>query len=401
MLPSHLVPESFQQYPPKAKDLASSHVAVLRMLPLAFVPLLLRELIIYDWKFPTERKEIDRQFAFLTSILPADLMKAMAPFAQLQLTPALEKIDWINSPTIFSEKLTAHLWATHQINRFRSAATEYMTKASAMLPEDPLPMRRLGIVVIGQGVEESKYRLFRKLRPHGSHFVRINHSDGLGLLIKTVAKRVAEHQSPYSHWYIDGGAPVAKPPGVIRVSYDELSQARAILQARMMKSYQASVFDPEAFRTSLALTKVEDIGLNVGNDEVINRFALSLLTQGSGTQIYATTFVQWAAREALRRAQPLTMLTRFTPRQREKPMNELLAEAHRRPELDPHGSLIDADMGAYYTWLNQQRLPGSDKSSFLVWFENHSEAIAIGGSFDRNKSFNTPITLQDIVERLI
>ena len=28
-------------------------------------------------------------------------------------------------------------------------------------------------------------------------------------------------------------------------------------------------------------------------------------------------------------------------------------------ELDLAGSLVDADMGAYYNWLNQQRLPGA------------------------------------------
>ena len=113
-------------------------------------------------------------------------------------------------------------------------------------------------------------------------------------------------------------------------------------------------------------------------DAVLSRFQLSLLTEGSGTQVFSTTFVQWAAREALRRAQPLTLLLRFAPRQRASPMNELLAEAQRKPELDPPGSLIDADMGAYYTWLNQQRLAGAEKSSFLVWFENHNEALAIG-----------------------
>lgn len=401
MVPSQLVPDSFREYPPKARDLVSSQIAVLRMLPLAFVPLLLREVILYDWKFPAERKEIDRQFAYLTSLSPVSLSKEMEPFARLQLKPNLEKTDWINSPTIFSEQLTAYLWATHQINQFRLAATEYMTKASALLPEDPLSMRRLGIVVIGQGVGENKYRLFRKLRPHGSYFTQVDYSGGLELLIRAVAKRAADAHAPYGHWYIDGGASVARPDGVVRVSYVELSQARAILQDRMMKTYQAAVFDPEAFRTALALTRVEDVGLNDGNDGVMSRFALSLLTQGSGTQVYATTFVQWAAREALRRAQPLTLLTRFASRQREKPMNELLAEAQRRPELDPNGSLIDADMGAYYTWLNQQRLSGSDESSFLVWFENHPEAIAIGHSFDRNKSFTNPIKLQDIVDKLV
>jgi len=56
---------------------------------------------------------------------------------------------------------------------------------------------------------------------------------------------------------------------------------------------------------------------NTGGDAVLNRFQLSVLTEGSGTQIYSTTFVQWAARELLRRAQPLTLLARFAPRLRE------------------------------------------------------------------------------------
>ena len=35
-------------------------------------------------------------------------------------------------------------------------------------------------------------------------------------------------------------------------------------------------------------------------------------------------------------------------------------------------------MGSYYTYLNQQRLTGAEKSSFLVWFEGQNEALAIG-----------------------
>ena len=54
-----------------------------------------------------------------------------------------------------------------------------------------------------------------------------------------------------------------------------------------------------------------------------------------------------------------------------------------RPEFDPIGSLVDADLGAYYNWLNQQRLPGAEQSSFLVWFEGHNQALAIGPSMPR------------------
>ncbi len=107
-----------------------------------------------------------------------------------------------------------------------------------------------------------------------------------------------------------------------------------------------------------------------------------------------------AAREALRRAQPLTLMARFTPRQRENQMNELLAEHQRKPELDARGSLIDADMGAYYTWLNQQRLPGEEKSAFLAWFEDHEEAVAVGPAFERGKRWDSPIELADLIGRI-
>jgi hypothetical protein len=397
VLPDQLVPESFGGYPAEAKRLAAKHIALLRRLPLGFVPLLLRELIVYDWKFPAERRDIERQFAYLTDLSPEQLAKAMAAFRELRLTEALGKTDWVNSPAIFSEQLTAHLWTTHQIDAFRSAAVDYVGKSSAASPEDPLPAHRLGIAVIGQGVRNSEYRLFRKLRPKGVYFTQVKHSSGLNTLASVVAQRAAAHPLPYGHWYIDGGAGAAPvPSSVARVSYAALSPVRAGLQRLMQKFYEASVFDPEAFRTRLAQTRPEEIGMNSGGDAVLNRFQLSLLTEGSGTQVFATTFVQWAARETLRRAQPLTLLARFTPRQRENPMNELLSEAQRRPELDPQGSLVDADMGAYYTWLNQQRLSGAGQAAFLAWFEDHEEAVAIGPAFEPNKRSDAPIELRDI-----
>lgn len=62
----------------------------------------------------------------------------------------------------------------------------------------------------------------------------------------------------------------------------------------------------------------------------------------------------------------MTLLVRFAPRQRQKPMNELLTQISAAPEVDLIGSLIDGDMAAYYNWVNQQRLPGADQRSF--WF---------------------------------
>jgi hypothetical protein len=81
-------------------------------------------------------------------------------------------------------------------------------------------------------------------------------------------------------------------------------------------------------------------------------------------------------------------------------MNEMLGAAVESAELDPIGSLVDADMGAYYNWLNQQRLPGADESAFLVWFEGHPQALAIGPTTPRGTTSNSAITLEQILASL-
>jgi hypothetical protein len=66
--------------------------------------------------------------------------------------------------------------------------------------------------------------------------------------------------------------------------------------------------------------------------------------------------------------------------------------------FDPEGSLIDADMGAYYTWLNQQRLAGADRSAFLVWFEGHRHAVAIGPSLPAGTESADSVDLKQVLD---
>lgn len=403
LLPNQLSAENFSAYPDQAKRRALAQLPLLRRLPLSFLPLLLRELIVFDYKFPAERRDLDRQFAYLSALSPAAFTRAMAPFAQLRLSPELERTDWAGAPAAFSEQLTAHLWATHQIDLFRAAAVAYVNQVSAAIPDPPLPTHRLGIVVLAEGSLPDNYPLFRKLSPHGALFTSVQHENGMQILLAAVTQRAEAHPAPYGHWCIDGGsaALTVHPPtaqSIAQVSYGALSPVRTALQNRMRKTYESGAFDPEAFRSMLARTHPEDLGLDTQRDPVLSRFQLSVLTEGSGTQVFATTFVQWTAREALRRAQPLTLFARFAPRQREKPMNELLAESQRAPELDPQGSLIDADLGAYYTWLNQQRLSGASDARFLVWYEN--QALLIGSSFKPGSRTDTAVRLGDLVSRI-
>lgn len=401
MLPSDLKPEQFNGYPPEAKHLVTGYVGALQGLPLSFVPSLLREVIDYDYKFPPERKAIEKELENLNSLSPDQVKEWFQGFFQIKQSAKLERVDWVNSPALFVEELSAHLWATHQLDAFRQAAMDYARRLQAVAPPEPPLAPRLGIAVIGQGAASHDEPLFRKLRAHGGYFSRVNPENGLATLLDAVAARAKAHPAPYSHWYIDGGQAADHDPALTCVSYGALEPARAALLRKMKGEIEKPGMGPEELRTLLAQMRPQDLGMGKPGtgkgDEVLDRFQVKLLTEGSGTQIFSTTFAQWAARETLRRAQPLTILVRFAPRQRQKPMNELLSGVRSNAELDPAGSLVDADMGSYYTYLNQQRLTGADKSSFLVWFEGHNESLAIGPAMPRGTESSSPTDLKQLL----
>lgn len=401
-MPGDLQPGQFQAYPPEARQLAVTNITLLRQLPPVFAPLLLKEIIVYDWKFPAERQELDRQLAYLRSLAPEDFERLLEGFSRIRISPELQNRDWVDQPGRFGEDLAAYLWATHQIDAFRAASETYVQKLDAARPKESLPIPRLGIVVVGQGVHETRYPLFRKMRKQGVYFSQVKPDDGVRVLLDAVAARARAHPVPYAHWYIDGGAPESASQEVAAVSYGGLEAVRAALLAKMQHAIQTGIGGPEALRTMLAELRPEDLGMSAAASEaVLNRFQISVLTEGSGTQIFSTTFVQWTAREAWRRAQPLTLFARYAPRQRQRPMNELIADhGDQRPVTDPEGSLIDADMGAYYTWLNQQRLADAERSSFLVWFEGHQQALAVSPALPKGTESASAIDLKGLLGQI-
>ncbi len=402
MQPAQLSAQSFAAYPPQARALAIQNLSLIQQLPLVFAALVLREMGAYDSRFPAERRTIDDQFLFLHSLATPDREQLLHGFSTLSLPPDLASLDWINSPQPFIDGLTAHLWATHQHDAFRAAAEQYGEAWHKAKPE-PLPaMPRLGIVVLGKDVRAADWPLFRKLRPYGVYFPQVDPANCWQTIRETVAARVAKNDAAFQHWYIDGDMtePIANA-NLATVGYGDLKPVRAAILHRMQTVIGSGKGGPEALRTLMAETTPADLGLPAGDtDDVLSRFKINVLAEGSGTQIFSTTFVQWTAREALRRAQPCTLLLRYAPRQRQLPMNELLSGASNHNEPDPEGSLIDADMGAFYTWINQQRLTGADRSSFLVWSEEHNQAVAIGPTLPKATTAANSITMKQLLAQV-
>jgi hypothetical protein len=396
MLPRDLTAAQFAGYPPEAKKLVVANLDTLRQLPLSFLPSLLREIVDYDYKFPAERTQVIGELTVLGRLTPAQIAEWFEAFSQITVSARLEQFDWAARPALFVDQQSAYLWSTHQLDAFRKAAIEYGDRIRDAIPPETAPVNRLGIAIIGQGVASTDEVLFRNLRKHGTYFAQVKADNGVQTLLSAVASRAAAHPIPYGHWYVEGGEPLDHSSSLTFVSYQGLAPVRAALLRNMQAEIARPGMGPEELRTHLTQLMPADLGMDSSADLVLSYFQLKVLTEGSGTQIFSTTFAQWTAREALRRAQPFTMLVRFGPRQRQRPMNDLLSN-NIAPELDPAGSLIDADMGAWYNWINQQRLSGSERSAFLVWFEGHCEALAISPSMARGTQSNSPVTLADLL----
>jgi hypothetical protein len=404
--PRDLRLESFNHYPVEARTFAVTNVAILSRIPLSLLPLLLRQVIALDWLFPIEKEQITQQFRWLHQMDAATFDTLMAPFAKFSLPQELLRIDWVNHPQSFSEGLSAYLWSQHRIDEYHEAVREYegnmQDAASPALPAAP----RWTFVTIGRGTQTTERSLFQRLMPYGTLFTQVDPSGALDTLFAELHSRVQEYPIKHSHWYVDGGPPLPQPAGIGAlnvVSYQRLVPAArrefGLLNDFKAKPDRDKPAGVEAASSYVEALGPEDLGLTgTTADAPLRHFESSLLTQGAGCQIFSTTFVQWAARECLHRAQPLTLLARFAPRQMNAPLEELLTRDPLRQAEDKEGSLIDADMGAYYTWINQSRLPGADQSRFLAWFEDHNLACAISPTLPRGNASTQSVTMQQLLK---
>lgn len=401
LTPQSLSERSFLDYPPQAREMSTRSLPLLRTIPLPLLPLLLREMMAFDYRFPRERERIVSQLSQLQAMDTSRRERLLSAFQGLELPPSLAAMNWVSDPGQYLDALTAVLWSSGQMPQFRAAAKSFieaLPDAQDTSPRHP----RQAIIVLDKSLQGPP--ALRKLRSQGVT-VRIADRDGWTALLQHLRDRANAHPAEYAHWYIDGAAPRFDLPqspiaqqGATIVSYDALAPVRDHLLSRARDAMSAERSGPEQLRTLLMQTTPEQMGMS-HSDSVLTHFQLSLLTEGSGTQIFSTTFVQWAARECLRRAEPSTLLLRFTPRQAQQGMNEMLSGAPQAG-LDPAGSLIDAEQGALYTWINLRRLPAAEKASCLVWHEASGQAVVVGPGIAAGTHIDTVHTMQQALQLL-
>lgn len=393
MTPDALQPASFSQYPAQAQAFATQHLPLLRQLPLSVCPSFLAQISALDTRFPAERSALQQQCAALEAMESGARERLLAPLRSITLPPELASTDWINAPAQFVERLSAALWASGQINQFHDASRSLF--AALPVPGDDASDRLL-LVVLGRGANASRASLMRRLAKQGLRLEALRGDTAAQGMMQAVMQRQQQHPEAYAHWYVDGGDPWTLPApagGVIHASYPQLSPLRLRVLNRMQAILQKGEAGAEGMRSTLAATSPDAVdGQRVSADPVLERFYTELFTESSGPQIFSTSFVQWTGRELARRVQPRTLLLRYAPRQHHRGFNEMVSSPETSA-MDPEGSLVDAEMGAFYNWIEMNRISAPGRLTTLAWAEGSSRAVLIGPKTKPNTVSQQPITV--------
>ena len=393
MRPDELRAQSFSQYPQAARDFAIQHLSLLKRLPLLICPSFLEQIEQWESRFPAEQTSLRRQCDFLSRMEPEKFAALVAPFEHITASAQLQAGDWVRAPASFISELSAYLWASGQIDQFRAASTAFF----AAIPETEVHPHRLTIVVLGRDATMPPDGLFRKLKRLGVELTALDDRDMPEQIFQVFRRHADKAREPYANWYVDGGDAwtneFGSSPQTIRLTYPNLSPLRERALAEMEHALDSGSTGAEEMRTHLAGTTAKELrAADITPDPVLQRFYTELFTESSGPQFFSTSFVQWTGRELARRAQPQTLLLRYAPRQAYRAFDELL-QAPEADRLDPEGSLRDADMGAWYAWIEMNRITGPGNGTFFAWLEGSSQGILIGKSTPAGTACNTSLTL--------
>jgi hypothetical protein len=307
-------------------------------------------------------------------------------------------MDWVHAPAAFITELTAHLWSSGQVNQFRAGTSALF----AVIPSREDTTHRLVFVVLGQGAQVESGKALRKLSKCGVLLNSLKAETAFQDIQSAMAEHAARATAPYASWYIDGGTISAEMasrlPTTVAVSYPGLAKLRERVLERMQAGLTSGSGGAEQMRTRLTSTSPNDVGAaEITRDPILQRFYTELFTESSGPQIFSTSFVQWAGREIARRAQPQTLLLRYALRQSHRDLNEMVASAQML-SFDPQGSFRDAEMGAYYNWIEMQRITAPGKLTFVAWVEDHPFAVIVGANSPAGTVCSTPMILAQALE---
>lgn len=419
--------------PDEAAALARAHDDVLRRLPATVRAFILVELQKWATLFPAERRYQRALVEHLSQLPPAQLQQSVSGIARVEAEAALDRIGE-REPARFQDLAQAALRKQSLVPAWRREVDLFFqTIDPAIEPRlyPPDAPRRVVLQVYGSGIAIQPDKLWSRLRAAGLRIPLaldgVRNADGylralLGMrsgnergaslfgqlqgdagFTPTDAWIVESHAALYD--LVRQGSVPAAAASLTGLSYERLMPYRDELMRALFSRIQSGVESPQAFAAyARSLTIAPDAGALLNPGAVVQAFVRDVLLTGNGTLFVNNTFVEWAAVQALRRAQPRMLVARYGVRDRLKPFSSLLLFSQPRTSdripliEDPVGSFVDVEQLAYYVWVQAEKSAAYRKKTlYLFVAESQDEILAIRSDKpDLTGSSATPASLADV-----
>lgn len=372
----------------------SGYRKLIAELPVTLRPSLSGQLLEWDTLFPYERGRARHFLRGLASIQPPARDSLMQPLRQLEARMGVDRWNFTqSSDTMENASLLARSefyaeWR-QQIRRIYAAVEAAAQQHNQALPAKP----HLAMAILPASLPFDPETVWSSWGKRG-----------VAIAIDGDPARISELllQGPSSIpallpqqgnfdasdlWLIDAESHLQSQHGdaqaVASLSWTSLLPLRDHVLERV-NTVPRSI---EITDQTLAAIRSEDMNAwwpaAIKDQPHLRKFLIDLYLSGNGALIFPNAFVQWAANEAMRRARPRVLITRFGMRAKPKPFTgiAIFENQHRISALpdidDPHGSAVDASVLARYILLGLERYPEGAQTAFLAIAESAKSAYLV------------------------
>jgi hypothetical protein len=390
-----------------AVTLARQHGEMLARLPATLHAYILAELQKWPLLFAAEQRYQRALLEHLAGLAPRELDQASAAIRRIEADAGINRIGERN-PSRFQDQAQALLRTRGHLAGWRSEVDRFFQNVDPVLEAQLHPAdapRRLIVQVYGSAIAVQRETLWSRFKDVGLRVpLRLEGTSGAAPFLEPLfgprepgraapALFTAAVASPFEAWLVESHEALhalcetadGTPAPLTGLSYDRLRGYRDDLTRALNRKIQSGVESPQAFAAyARSLQIVPPAGTLLHGGDVVHAFVRDVLLTGNGTLLMNNTFVEWAAIQALRRAQPRLLVTRFGVRDRLKPFSSMVlfsqprASDHVPVAQDPAGSFIDVEQLSYYVWLNAEKSPAYRKKTlYLFLAEGVDEMLAI------------------------
>ena len=393
----------------EAATLARAHGDVLARLPATVHAFILVELQKWATLFGPEQRYQRALLEHLSQLPALELDRATAGIGRIEADSGATRLT-DKSPARFQDAAQTLLRQRGLTVAWRREVDRFFRNIDPAVEAQLYPAdrpRRLIVQVYGSGIAVERAQLWSRFKRTGVrvplNLAGTNGTEGFLQALFGARERgaapallaAAIQSAPLDAWLIESHEALhalCDAPGVgtstgalTGLSYDRLRTYRDDLTRALNGKIQSGVESPQAFAAyARGLQIAPPVGALLYSSDVVLAFVRDVLLTGNGTLVMNNTFVEWAAVQALRRAQPRILVTRFGVRDKLKPFSSMVmfsqprATDHIPISQDPTGSFIDVEQLSYYVWLNAERSPAyRQKTLYLFLAEGVDEMLAI------------------------